>query len=386
MTQQPKVSKRRKADQQMADQQGDQNQFDLATWYEDISHAPVFEITADGGAGRGKFFLKGRSVDFPAVVSQAPLNEAKFDSTVTTDESIVMEWNNFQWAIGNHALTSGNGTMRRLDQEQLGDEIHRAVIIAGILQLLPEGVHKARIKLTTQIPIDFWDKRELLKNSLGGTYKGYFKGELFYIEIRPEDITVHPESRGIVCAYCLDDFGTFQYTFGEKPVVSIDLGAHTGNCGLFKRFTPQRGSFTIANFGWRTVWNHSADVIKKRTGRKPTFDEIEAAVRFNKGVIWIGAKHYDLLNDPDLYPTGYKVVSKQLIATIQDRFRGGSMFAVLIGGGGLWPFVAADFQNQYPEQYKGQEDFDTVKNIDPWMLNALGLERRRKAKSSDADK
>ena len=166
--------------------------------------------------------------------------------------------------------------------------------------------------------------------------------------------------------------------FWALRTLVCDFGTHTLNYGIFKNGKLVRGK-TLANTGWVTVFTHCAELLKEKSGRRPTDEMIDSALSYSKnGEIWWMGKAYSLI-EPEFAPRAYSQLASLALNYIQNEFRGGTEFDKLIGSGGLWPYVNRDICEAFPDFYIDgeQEPFkDNLKDVDFRYQNMTGLVRR----------
>jgi hypothetical protein len=350
---------------------------------EDVPHTgETVQIISDIGHGANKIICGTKHYSIPSAVANVKLNQAEFDALPKSREKrIAIEWNGQHLAIGEYAIQQRINIRRRLDQSELGGEVHQAVMLGGLVLAAPREAH---IRLITQIPIG-WSSVANKVYGLAGSYCGMYGNRSFYYVLEKENIQIYPESMGVLLAHSFNDKGEQVLSFGKKKVVVLDCGTHTVNVGVYDSFRLNpRLSFTIPNVGMSSVWKHCVTLIHRDYKREPSIDDVESALRDDQGIFYFGSDTINL-NDPKYAPQGYRNVAQKIVTEIRNNLEGGGLFNVVIGGGGLWPHITEYIEEAFPTYMKSGaayfEDYPAATHINPWMLNAVGLMRYEKNKA-----
>ena len=341
-----------------------------------VHNGEPVEVIDDIGHGANKIICGSKSFSIPSAVANVKLNQAEFDALPKAKEKrLAIEWNGQHLAVGTYAVQQRTNIRRRLDQAGLGGDTHKAVMLGGLVLVAPR---EAYIRLITQIPIS-WSSVANKVYGLAGSYRGMYGTKPFYYVLDKQNIQIYPESMGVLLAHCFNDKGEQVYSFGKKKVVVLDCGTHTVNVGVFDglKINP-RLSFTIPNVGMSSVWKHCVAIIHRDYKREPSLDDIETALRDENGIFYFGSDQIDLKEDR-YAPQGFRDVASKLVAEIQNNLEGGSLFNVMLGGGGLWPHISEDIEAAFPSHLKSGdayfEEYPAAATVEYWMLNAVGLKR-----------
>jgi hypothetical protein len=349
---------------------------------EELDTSMPVEIINDIGHGANKILCGSKSFSIPSAVANVKLNQAEFDSAPRAREKrLAIEWNGQHLAIGSYAIEQRINVRRRLDQSGLGGDTHKAVMLGGFVLAAPLNAY---IRLITQIPIS-WSSVANKVYDLAGAYRGMYGAKPFYYVLDKQNIQIYPESMGVLLAHCFNDAGEQVSSFGKKRVVVLDCGTHTVNVGVFDglKLNP-RLSFTIPNVGMSSVWKHCVAVIHRDYKREPALDDVETALRDNSGIFNFGSNTIDL-KEQKYAPAGFYDVAGKIVSELQNNLEGGSLINIMIGGGGLWPYISEYLEEAFPAHLKAGTDYEheypTIVGIEPWMLNAVGLRRFEKNKA-----
>ena len=353
--------------------QSDQFQELQEGFQQELDGAQEICVIWDGGAGDNKIICGKKRISIPSAVAPVKMNTNDFNEAPKKKENrIVVKFNDNTYAIGQHAVDQRTGIRRRLDQEELGRETHKLILLGGLVIVAPL---RAYVNLITNIPISYWGYRDRMYGLAGG-YTGEYGTKRFYYFIDQQNIDINPESRGVIIAHCFDATGRQVHSFNGETVAVVDAGTHTVNVGVYKGLKfDYDSSFTITNVGKVSVWRHCQQLIGHEYGREPLLEDIEEALRSNKGILKFGADSIDL-NIKKYAPQGYEIVAHKITTEINNHLEGGKRFSRLIGGGGTYPDIMDHIAEVFPKHILLPDQFPALSNLDPWEYNAAGLERR----------
>lgn len=315
-------------------------------------------IGLDVGFGYTKAMDGSRTIVYPSIIS--PAVEVAFRSGLENPadrlDHLSVALDGVSYFVGNLALRQGRFTHATLDRIRTQTKEFRLLFLTA-LALLAQSPND-EISVVTGLPVDDYDDRKLIEESLTGRFEITLGQRNIELTIR--NLTVVPQPCGALMDLMFKDTrGKMNNQFSEARVGIIDIGFKTTDF-VFVR----KGEFIQKLSGSLKKGMSLAyqAAIPKFTARYPgnwDFRQVEAALR--KGFVTSLGKRIEI--DSDLLTPELAGLAGEISAWIQSRWSGESVDYLVLTGGGSLP-LDPHFIKIFPQ---------TIFPDDPQQANVRGF-------------
>jgi actin-like ATPase involved in cell morphogenesis len=218
----------------------------------------------DIGYSSTKVYADGVSgVIIPSVIGTPDMPITTFHNGRVEDHLVVEIPSDSQYLVGDSAIKLSRITQRREDRTWIGQQEYY-ILLAAALAIAADGEEEALIKVTTGLPVTYFDAdREQLEKLFSGGHGVTVNGVEHNFRV---DARVTTQGFGAYMDILRDNDGVSMSRddFLSKTIGIIDIGGHTTNVQTIDRaesVRPQTVSFPIG--GWDLVRSVQAVVANE---------------------------------------------------------------------------------------------------------------------------
>lgn len=278
------------------------------------------------GNGFTKICSKEGTIIFPSIIAieQAGISFSGFK----TGSDFVIEYDGNRLAVGETAWKLGRMRMTPMDRSRIGTEFYRQLFAAALVSTVKES---GPVDVVITMPVQWYDKRDEVKEMLKGEYVITHNKKKFTYEIGARNIRVIPEGFGVLAGQMLDDTGRIvRREVATSTVGIVEIGTGTTDLSLFKSLELIPVKSKGLEFGLKEVWESIQAEINQAYGRELELHKIDEAIHkgyFKDSGDPISMRPYTEKHMPGL--------ANAIATDINNRWEGGRLAdGIYFAGGG----------------------------------------------------